>query len=112
MAYAVAKDGTRSRQSDKKQGSFDAPLQILFGAAHKQDEVWLWPENIESWQRWNALQTQWRVGMAGATGMDYAGVSAFLSTGEGLQGEDLRKAFRDMQACEFATLKAWNEARD
>lgn len=40
--------------------------------------AWLWPCNREAWIHWQEVQTQWRVGMAGATGLDYAGVRAYL----------------------------------
>lgn len=41
-----------------------------------QDEFWLWPENEAAWWLWHGLQTQWVVGMAGAFGLNYAGVEA------------------------------------
>lgn len=34
----------------------------------------LLPENAPAWGLWAAVQTQWRVGMAGAIGLDYPAV--------------------------------------
>ena len=46
--------------------------------AVEQDEFWLWPENEEVFWLWAGLQTQWMVGMAGRTGLNYAGVETDL----------------------------------
>lgn len=43
-----------------------------------QDEFWLWPDNEEVFWFWAGLQTQWIVGMAGATGLNYASVESDL----------------------------------
>lgn len=72
------------------------------------DVVWLWPENLEVWHAWLGVQTQWRVGMAGATGLDYAGVDAALRM-SGIRGERRREAFGLLQLMERAALAAWAE---
>ena len=55
---------------------------------------------------WLSVQTQWRTGMAGPTGLDYAGVEAALR----MRGEpDMAETFAGLQACERAALEA---ARD
>jgi hypothetical protein len=55
-----------------------------------------------------AVQTQWRVGMAGATGLDYAGVE----TAARLRGTPLDPdTFDALQLCERAALAAMNERR-
>lgn len=55
-----------------------------------------------------AAQTQWRVGMAGATGLDYAGVEALGR----LRGTPLDPAtFQGLQVCEHAALGAMREQR-
>lgn len=41
-------------------------------------EIQLWPDNVLAWQCWLDVQTQWRTGMGGPTGLDYAGVRAYL----------------------------------
>jgi hypothetical protein len=43
-----------------------------------QEVFWLWPENEEVFWLWAGLQTQWVIGMAGATGLNYSGVEVDL----------------------------------
>lgn len=56
------------------------------------------------------MQTQWRVGMSGPTGLDYQGVSAYLDL-RGIGPEQRRELFELLQACERATLDVWAEQR-
>lgn len=49
------------------------------------------------------LQTQWRTSAAGYTGMDYAGVAAFLRLA---RVKSTPQLFADIQAMETATLQA------
>lgn len=72
--------------------------------------VYLWPENLQAWLCWQGVQTQWRVGMSGATGLDYQGVSAYLDL-QGLDRDQRRETFELLQACERATLDEWNQQR-
>ena len=63
------------------------------------------------WSAWGALQTQWRVGMGGRTGLDYAGVCAWLQAngyGKGPR-RNLRQALGDIGAMEREALSAWAE---
>lgn len=48
------------------------------GCIHAPPE--LTPETRDVWQLWQASQTQWRVGMAGATGLDYVAVASLAHT--------------------------------
>lgn len=57
------------------------------------------------------MQTQWRVGMAGATGLDYAGVRALFDE-EGLAGDERREVFAGIRAAEAAALEVWAEQRE
>ena len=70
---------------------------------------WLWPEHEPVLQIWFAVQTQWRVGAAGATGLDYAGVDALLRLRR-LCGGRRRTArlVADLQVMEHATLAEWS----
>lgn len=72
-------------------------------------EVYLWPDNVEAWKCWIGVQTQWRSGFAGATGLDYAGVRAYLDE---VQPEDRKAAFSGICACERAVLKVREEQRE
>lgn len=44
-----------------------------------EDEFGIWPDNVPAVETFIAMQTQWRVGMAGATGLDYTALPAVLS---------------------------------
>ncbi len=75
------------------------------------EPVYLWPECVEEWAHWQHLQTQWRVGMAGATGLDYQGVRAYFDEVGIEPGEARRELFACIQACEFACLEVWADQR-
>ncbi len=68
----------------------------------------LWPENREALELWFGVQTQWRVGMAGATGLDYAGIAAYM--GMLCVNSPARRArlLQDLQVMERATLNEWH----
>ena len=72
--------------------------------------LYLWPCNVQAWQCWQGVRTQWRTGMAGATGLDYAGVRAYFDL-QGIRGAARRSVFAGIQACEAATLAVWAEQR-
>ncbi len=81
----------------------------MFEQPQGDQDLHLWPDNVQAWQCWQGVQTQWRVGMAGPTGLDYAGVRAYL---EEVQPDDRRSAFVGICACERATLEVWAEQRE
>ena len=72
--------------------------------------AYLWPCNLDAWHAWCELQTQWRHGMGGPTGLDYAGVRAYLDE-LGHLGDERRALFSGLRAAEHATLEAWAEKR-
>ena len=72
-------------------------------------EVYLWPCNVQAWNCWCALQTQWRVGMGGIVGMDYTAVLAYLRAVQQLRGAELREVFEGLQAAERAMLEVIRE---
>lgn len=43
------------------------------------DTVEVWPDNEAALDVFAAMQTQWRVGFAGATGLDYSALPAVLA---------------------------------
>lgn len=85
----------------------EAPLQSA------GDEVfWLWPDNLATFDLWRyRLQTQWRVGMAGPTGLDYPGVECVLRM-QGLRGRQRTDTFAQLQVMEQACLNAWQDERE
>jgi Phage related hypothetical protein (DUF1799) len=73
----------------------------------KQDLCYLWPENVGTFNIWCQLQTQWRVGMSGATGLDYTAVAAYLRDVVGIKKKDLPERFAEIRAMEVAALNEW-----
>lgn len=69
--------------------------------------MWIWPDCVPAWNAWQAVQTQWRTSMAGGcTGLDYAGVRAWLCEFGPQNRAERREWFEHIQACEMATLRA------
>lgn len=73
-------------------------------------EAYLWPENREAWGLWLVMQTQWRVGMGGATGLDYAAMQATLGL-TGVKKKQWPEMFQLIRAMEIATLDEWGKQR-
>lgn len=74
--------------------------------------VYLWPENLTAWRCWQGVQTQWRVGMAGATGLDYAGVVAYLDEEQRrgrLRRRERAGVWTAVRAAEAAVLQVWSQ---
>ena len=76
-----------------------------------REDFALWPECVPVWRLWCALQTQWRVGFAGATGMDYPAALALIDRAF-LRPRQRREAFDCIRGMERAALEAFAEARD
>ena len=74
------------------------------------EELYLWPCNALVWGLFMRLQTQWRVGMSGATGLDYAAVRVVMDLA-GVGKKRRQEVFAGIQACERATLEIWNDRR-
>ena len=75
-----------------------------------RDECWLWPENEEAFDIWLALRTQWNAGMAGAIGLNYAGVESCLNM-YGFKRKERQRMFPLIQMMEHATLEEWSHLR-
>ena len=73
----------------------------------------IWPENLSAYLVFDAMRTQWRVGMAGATGLDYAALPATLDF-LGLEfDEDLtrRQLFSQVRLMEYEALSLMAQQR-
>lgn len=74
-------------------------------------EPWhLWPCNVRAWGLWQAVQTQWRSGVAGRTGLDYAGVRIVVD--RRMPRRQRAEAFEVLCRMERAALLAWGEQRE
>lgn len=60
---------------------------------------------------WLGLRTQWRVGMGGATGLDYTAVLADLREQIPDDATERRQTYLDIKAMEAVTLQEWAEQR-
>lgn len=104
-----AREDDQQRQRDEALAAFG--LVAIDADQRSDDDAFvLWPENVPAVQLWLDAATQWRVGMAGATGLDYAAVEALLRI-NGIRGDQRRELFADLRIMEGATLRAWGEDR-
>lgn len=72
---------------------------------------YLWPESVDIWNGWQLLQTQWRVGFAGHTGLDYTAVAATLDM-LGVKRRDRAEWLQCLHAMERAALDEWEKQRE
>ena len=72
---------------------------------------WLWPDALPVWMLWLGLRTQWRVGMGGATGLDYTAVLADLREQIPDDAAERRQTYLDIKAMESVTLQEWADQR-
>lgn len=70
----------------------------------------VWPENWRVFVLFSRLQTQWSVGMGGATGLRYEAVYPLLDR-EARGAEDWQQLFDDLQTLEGAALKQMSDNR-
>lgn len=110
MARAAAESASHETALPEPNSAWAGALAGLGLQTDAPDPVYLWPDNVCAWNHWQSVQTQWRVGMGGATGLDYAGVRAYLDEVD--LGEQRRDVFAGIQACERATLDVWSEQRE
>lgn len=78
--------------------------------ATEPEEHELWPENASATRLFEALMSQWRVGPAGPTGLDYAAIPATARL-VGLAGRQLRNAFNGLRVMEAEALRWFGERR-
>jgi len=68
----------------------------------------VWPENWRAYALFAFMRTQWRVGMAGATGLDYGPLHRKMDRME-LAPDDYDDLEADIQTMEFAALGIMND---
>lgn len=87
-------------------------LERTHAAEALHEPYYLWPEHVPALQLWSAVQTQWRVGMAGATGLDYAGVRASPAFARLRPPRRAERIFAELCLMERATLDEWAQRRE
>ena len=70
----------------------------------------VWPDNHAAFILFNNLSTQWRIGMGGPTGLDYAAVYPLLDRAA-KDPQEWDELFSDIQVMEGAALKQIGENR-
>jgi hypothetical protein len=72
------------------------------------DDADVWPENQRAYLLFADLQTQWRVGMGGATGLDYNTLFHKMDR-MGLKPDEYSELEADVRVMEFAALEAMSQ---
>lgn len=76
-----------------------------------EEEIEIWPDAWPAFLLFEAMSTQWRVGMGGAIGLDYQAlpvVAKYLEVAE----EDMPLAFNDIRLMESEALSNMAKGRD
>ncbi|HJE69811.1 MAG TPA: DUF1799 domain-containing protein [Pseudomonas oryzihabitans] len=76
-----------------------------------EEEFELWAPLEPAFAVFESMTTQWRIGMNGATGLDYSALPAVMDM-LGLEGEDRSQAFRDVRVMEREALAVMAESRE
>lgn len=70
----------------------------------------IWPCHAVAFAVFSDLRTQWRAGMGGATGMDYAAIPVVMDL-HGVPPAERRECFRQLRVMEAAALQVIADAR-
>lgn len=70
-----------------------------------------WEETWPIWQLWDRIGNQWRVGVGGATALDYNPMFTLLERME-LEQEDYDSLFDGIRSIEAEVLSIWAEQRE
>lgn len=77
---------------------------------YEGDAVQVWPDTAAALALFSRLGTQWRIGMAGATGLDYTAALALLARKRLDPGAE-DELFEDIRVMESAALAAMRAKR-
>ena len=77
-------------------------------ADYAAETVEVWPENWPAVRLFNRLGTQWRIGMIGATGLDYTAAYPLMDR-LNLPADEWDDLLSDLQTLESAALNVMNE---
>lgn len=83
-------------------------MALLATAAKKEAAFDVWPENWAAFLLFESIRTQWWVGPAGATGLNYLVLYAKLDS-LGLTGEEREHMEADIRELEAGALEAMHE---
>jgi hypothetical protein len=81
----------------------DAPVEL----AEQLEPFYLWPQNLDAWRLFMAVQTQWRGGMQ-RDGLDYAGVQLVIGQARAWR-KHRRQRLAEVQLMELTCLAEWRK---
>ena len=87
------------------------PFLAGIAAVQAAKPVELWPENERAINLFTTLSTQWRIGMNGATGLDYSPFFARMDRMR-LSDDDYEILFDDIRIIESEALQIMNKKTD
>ena len=96
---------------EERQEVYESAAEFGLMPIFQQEQVeplYLWPENVEAWNFFQSVSTQWVIGPSGPIGLNYAGVDVARDA-LGIKRKGWPKLFIGLQAMERATLSAWRE---
>lgn len=76
-----------------------------------ETEIELWAINAEAFSVFNSMSTQWRVGMSGATGLDYTSLPIVMDL-EGVEVDSRQQVFRDVRTMEQEALRTMADSQE
>ncbi|HEZ1442680.1 TPA: DUF1799 domain-containing protein [Neisseria meningitidis] len=66
----------------------------------------VWPCNWQAVQLFIGVSTQWRIGMSGATGLDYSAVAAVMECGN-IKSKKRKALLEKVRLMELEVLSMW-----
>jgi hypothetical protein len=78
---------------------------------YEAEEIEIWAENADAFRLFRRLRTQWRVGVAGATGLDHGVLFQHLAV-RNLGAEECDDIVDDVVVMEEAALAAMRKDRE
>lgn len=75
-----------------------------------EDEYDVWPDNWSAFLLFEAMSTQWRVGMGGATGLDYNALPPVASM-LGMKRREIPEVFHDIRVMEAEAMLVMSESK-
>ncbi|PHM46628.1 DUF1799 domain-containing protein [Xenorhabdus miraniensis] len=83
-----------------------AEFERAFGFLPDECDVEVWPDVWNSYLVFGAMRTQWRVGMNGATGLDYSPLNQVMDY---LNINDRATVFNDIRVMEIKSLEVMHK---
>jgi hypothetical protein len=75
------------------------------------EEIEVWPDAWPAFRLFDAMSTQWRTGMGGASGLDYSAIPAAAAM-LGIKRRDLPYIFPDLRVMEVEALAVMAESTE